>query len=127
MSMDRWRQLDEVFVEALQLPPEARAPFVERANRPPLAIVMAPTEGQLQAFARGADPAQVMYPQLRLQAFCAHEELACIDLAEAFAGSTAEELSSYYLDDLHFSEAGHAVVARFLWPRIKAMIDKTSQ
>jgi len=31
MNMDRWRQLDQVFVEALQLPPEARAPFVERA------------------------------------------------------------------------------------------------
>lgn len=31
MTMDRWRQLDQVFVEALQLPPEARAPFVERA------------------------------------------------------------------------------------------------
>jgi lysophospholipase L1-like esterase len=100
------------------------APFVERAGRPPLAIVMAPTEGQLQAFARGADPAQVMYPQLRLQAFCTNEQLTCIDLAEAFAGSTAEELSSDYLDDLHFSEAGHAVVARFLWARIKAMIDR---
>ena len=31
MSMDRWRQLDQVFLEALQLPPEARTPFVERA------------------------------------------------------------------------------------------------
>jgi eukaryotic-like serine/threonine-protein kinase len=31
MSTDRWHQLDRVFVEALQLAPEARAPFVERA------------------------------------------------------------------------------------------------
>ena len=31
MSVDRWRQLDQVFVGALQLPPEARTPFVERA------------------------------------------------------------------------------------------------
>src|SRR5262245_29542748 len=31
MNMDHWRQLDQVFVEALQLPPEARTPFVERA------------------------------------------------------------------------------------------------
>jgi hypothetical protein len=97
-------------------------PFVERADRPPFAIVLAPTEGQLQAFARGADPAEVMYPQLKMQAFCAQEKIACIDLAEAFAGSTAEELASYYLDDLHFSEAGHAVVARFLWPRFETLI-----
>lgn len=31
MSTDRWRQLDQVFVKALQLPPEARTPFVEHA------------------------------------------------------------------------------------------------
>jgi lysophospholipase L1-like esterase len=99
-------------------------PFFERANRPPMAIVMSPTEGQLQAFARGADPAQAMYPQLRMQAFCAQQKIACIDLSEAFAGSTAEELASYFLDDLHFSEAGHGLVARFLWPRIKAMVDR---
>jgi eukaryotic-like serine/threonine-protein kinase len=30
MNTDRWRQLDQVFVEALQLPREARAGFVER-------------------------------------------------------------------------------------------------
>ena len=31
MSPDHWRHLDKVFIEALQLPPEARVPFVERA------------------------------------------------------------------------------------------------
>jgi len=98
------------------------APFIERPDRPPVSIVMAPTLGQLQAFARGADPAQVMYPQLRLQAFCERQSLTCIDLAEAFAGAAPEDLATYYLDDLHFSEAGHAVVAHFLWPRISALI-----
>jgi len=97
-------------------------PFVARADRPPFAIVMAPTHGQLEAFARGADPAQVMFPQLRLQAFCAQQRITCIDLAEAFADKAPDELGSYFLDDLHFAEAGHAVVARFLWPRVKSMI-----
>jgi hypothetical protein len=38
-----------------------------------LRSAMTPTEGQLEAFALGADPTMVMYPQLRLQEFCTRE------------------------------------------------------
>ena len=31
MNRDRWQQLDRMFIDALQLPPEARPPFIERA------------------------------------------------------------------------------------------------
>lgn len=102
------------------------APFVDRKGLPPIAIAMTPTEGQLQAFALGADPTEVMYPQLRMQAFCRQHNLPCIDLAEAFIGATPDELSRSYLDDLHLSEEGHAAVTRFLWPRVKAMIGEST-
>lgn len=99
-------------------------PFVERGTAPPLSIVMTPTQGQLKALAMGADAAHAMYPQLRLQRFCTAHRLTCIDLADAFVSATAEQLDRAYLDDLHFSEEGHAIVARYLWPRIKAMLDR---
>jgi hypothetical protein len=33
------------------------------------------------------------------------------------------QLKPLFLDDLHFSEEGHALVGRYLWTRVKAMID----
>lgn len=102
------------------------APFVQRVHGPRLAIAMAPTEGQLEAFALGADPTMVMYPQLRLQEFCTREHLTCIDLADAFVGLAPSQLKPLFLDDLHFSEEGHARVARHLWPLVKALIGDPS-
>jgi GDSL-like Lipase/Acylhydrolase family len=99
------------------------APFIERVVDPPVSIVMAPTEGQVKALALGASADLVMFPQSRMQAFCERKNLTCIDLAEAFAGTKPDDVDKFYLDDLHFSEEGHAAVARYLWPRVKAMLD----
>jgi len=99
------------------------APFVERMIDPPVSIVMSPTQGQLKALALGAAGDMVLHPQMRMKGFCERENLTCIDLVEAFAGTRADEIDKFYLDDLHFSEEGHASVARYLWPRVKAMLD----
>jgi GDSL-like lipase/acylhydrolase family protein len=111
---DRW---DRYLAQTL-------TPFVERKDHPRVSIVMAPTEGQLRALALGAPATAVLHPQLRLNAFCEREGMTCIDLVEAFAGTAPEQLGSMYLDDLHFSEAGHAAVAAYLWPRIKDLLDR---
>jgi hypothetical protein len=98
------------------------APFVHRRERPPVAIVIAPTKWQLESLQLGADPQIVLYPQFRLESFCRDERLTCIDLVEAFPRHAATPLDTLFLDDLHFSEEGHAVVARYLWPRLIAVL-----
>jgi GDSL-like Lipase/Acylhydrolase family len=102
-------------------------PFVERRDHPRVSIVMAPTQGQLRALALGADATLVLHPQLRLNAFCEQQRVTCIDLVEAFAGMSAEQLDAMYLDDLHLSEAGHSAVAAYLWPQIKKLLDHARQ
>jgi hypothetical protein len=98
-------------------------PFFARRDHPRVSIAMAPTEGQMKALALGADPTMVLHPQLRLSAFCDQKGVTCIDLSEAFAGTTADQLGGIYLDDLHFSEQGHAAVATYLWPRIENLLE----
>jgi hypothetical protein len=110
---DRW---DRYLAQTL-------GPFLERRDHPRVSIVMAPTEGQLKALALGADPTLVLHPQLRLSAFCEKKGVTCVDLAEAFAGVPSEQLDAMYLDDLHFSEQGHAAIATYLWPRIENLIE----
>jgi hypothetical protein len=100
------------------------APFIERRDHPRVSIAMAPTEGQLKALALGADATLVLHPQLRLNAFCEREHVTCIDLGEAFAGTSADQLDAMYLDDLHFSEKGHAAVADYLWPKINGLLER---
>jgi len=110
---DRW---DRYLAQTL-------GPFVARRDHPRVSIVMAPTEGQIRALALGAPAPLVLHPQIRLNAFCEREWITCIDLAEAFAGISPEQIDAMYLDDLHFSEAGHLAVAAYLWPEIRKLLD----
>ena len=99
-------------------------PFVTRRDHPRVSIVMAPSQGQLRALALGADPTLVLHPQLRLNAFCEQQGVKCIDLVEAFAGTAGDQLDAMYLDDLHYSEQGHAAIAAYLWPHIQKLLER---
>jgi len=112
---DRW---DKYLARTLE-------PFVQRVGaHPRLSMVLAPTLAQLKALAAGGSATLVMHPQFRMTAFCDQHHLTCIDLADAFAGSPAAELDAMFLDDLHFSERGHAAVAAYLWPKLKTLLDE---
>jgi len=97
-------------------------PFVSPRSGPPVFIVIAPTQSQLQSLNRGGSRSTVLYPQVRMQTFCAQHALTCIDLSDAFRDVTSDDLSKFFLDDLHFSEEGHRLVADYLWPRVNAIL-----
>jgi hypothetical protein len=79
-----------------------------------LDLVALPYEAQLRADA----PPDAFEPQRRLRAAAIAEGLPFYDAAEAFDG-VAEPTALYrYGDGIHFSERGHARLARYLLARL---------
>jgi hypothetical protein len=94
-------------------------PLAVRRDMRSLSLVVAPTRDQLDAIDLGAEADIAFYPQRKLQKFAAEHGLPYIDLAVPFAGLSQNELSRYFLDTLHFTEEGHALIASYLAERLR--------
>ncbi|MEP0546683.1 MAG: SGNH/GDSL hydrolase family protein [Rhodothermales bacterium] len=79
-----------------------------------LDLVALPYEAQLRADA----PADSFEPQRRLREAAAAEGLPFYDAAEAFDGVSDPAALYRYGDGIHFSERGHALLARYLRARL---------
>lgn len=89
------------------------------SNGPPLLVVAMPTAFQLNALLRGAPVQTVMFPQLRLNQLCRKNNIAFIDAACAFENLVITSGQQLWASPLHLGRDGHALVARYLWPRIQ--------
>jgi lysophospholipase L1-like esterase len=81
------------------------------------AVVAVPYEPQIAESALAADRAQVLMPQLRLEALCARGGIAFLDLHGAFVAARDRGLFS---DGIHLTPAGHEVAAVRLVPFLRA-------
>jgi lysophospholipase L1-like esterase len=98
-------------------------PWLANRGSMPVMIVMAPAREQLKALALGAARDQVLWPQQQMQTLCARTGVACVDpVDELRSAGTIAEAEQLFRDDLHFSELGHAALARILWPRLEALV-----
>jgi hypothetical protein len=79
-----------------------------------LDLVALPYEAQLRADA----PADAFEPQRRLREAAAAEGLPFYDAAEAFDGVSDPASLYRYGVGIHLSERGHALLARYLLPRL---------
>lgn len=108
---DRWKWYFETILD----------PYVQRPDRPPLSIAVAPTRSQLESIDLGADPESVFYPQAMLMNYCGKRRLRFVDIADAFVGPSNQNRAEQFLSDLHFSETGHEIVADYLGGVLRAM------
>ncbi|MFO0972713.1 MAG: SGNH/GDSL hydrolase family protein [Phycisphaerae bacterium] len=88
------------------------APGLARRGSRPWVVVAMPVRPQLRCDARAE---AVWAPQRRLAVACERIGMPFIDAAAALAGVDPGPL---YWNELHFTAAGHARVAAWLWPRL---------
>jgi GDSL-like lipase/acylhydrolase family protein len=94
-------------------------PWLQKHAALPVMIVIAPTREQLKALAAGAPRDVVLFPQARLTRICTEAAVSCVDPVDAFGRLDPDRL---FADDLHFTEAGHAALAGYLWPRLERFV-----
>lgn len=95
-------------------------PAVGEGGIPNLVVVAMPSLLQLAASARGAPDEIVWKPQRRFKIACRDTEF--IDARAALVGDAKPD--ALFLDNLHLSAAGHERVAEFLWPEIRAAVER---
>jgi len=100
---------------------EVLDPWLASRRALPIVIVISPAREQLKALALGGPPAEVLLPQQRLERICEHAHVTCIDPVGALSALDPDRV---FLDDLHYSEAGHAALAGYLWPRIEELVER---
>ncbi|MFH1039078.1 MAG: SGNH/GDSL hydrolase family protein [PVC group bacterium] len=101
---------------------EIRPAVRKIAGEKRLIVIGSPARPQLEALDRGADPETVLFPQRRMERFCAEEGIEFIDLLEVFLPMGKGYDPALFLHDdrglLHLSQKGHEKVAEYLWPII---------
>ena len=99
---------------------EILGPWLARHRGLPVLIAIAPAREQLKALALGARRDEVLVPQRRLGRICERAHVTCVDPIDALESLDPDGI---FLDDLHFTEAGHAAIAGYLWPRVEDMVE----
>jgi hypothetical protein len=99
---------------------EVLQPLLVGKVRAPVAFVAVPNLYQVKAARRNAPPAETFYPQRQLESFCAANGMAFIDPSPALTDNP--DPMTYFVDDTHFTPAGHEAVARFVWPKIAPLL-----
>jgi lysophospholipase L1-like esterase len=100
-------------------------PWLRTRGSVPVMIVIAPAREQLKALALGAPRERALWPQHQMLAICARAEIVCVDpIDDLQSARTVEEADRLFRDDLHFTEAGHAALARVLWPKLLSFVEQ---
>ncbi len=97
-------------------------PLLIRKVRAPVAFLAVPNLYQVKAARKNAPPGEVYYPQRQLAAFCAEHRIPIVDPAPVLVADP--DPMTVFVDDTHFSPAGHEAVARYAWPKIASLLKK---
>jgi lysophospholipase L1-like esterase len=100
---------------------EVLGAWLQKRGALPVLIVIAPAREQIKALAAGAPRDEVLFPQQQMKRICERTRVTCLDPVEAIEHLNPDRL---FADDLHFTEAGHAAIAGYLWPRLEDFVER---